>query len=78
MRKFSKDTSEQVVETLSSDTRLGLSLNQVGSLRKAHGLNKLEEEEKVFFFSVILFNLFDCTRLPNIIFSNLVQYCRNI
>ena len=47
MRKFSKDTREQVVETLSSDSRQGLSLNQVVSLRRAHGLNKLEEEAKV-------------------------------
>lgn len=47
MRKFSKDTKEQVVETLSSDSKDGLNAAQVASLRRAHGLNKLEEEQKV-------------------------------
>jgi len=47
MRKYSKDTREQVLETLHSDIKKGLSTSQVASLRKAHGLNKLEEEEKV-------------------------------
>jgi len=46
MRKYAKDTTEQVIDTLSSNLRQGLSSIQVASLRKEHGLNKLEEEEK--------------------------------
>ncbi len=45
-----------MVETLSSDSRQGLAQNQVVSLRKAHGLNKLEEEPKVFGF-IVRFNV---------------------
>lgn len=47
MRKFARDTTEQVVEGLGSDLVQGLNASQVVSLRKVHGLNKLEEEEKV-------------------------------
>ena len=47
MRKYAKDTTEQVIDTLSSNLRQGLSSIQVASLKKEHGLNKLEEEEKV-------------------------------
>ncbi|KAJ1434018.1 hypothetical protein B484DRAFT_3792 [Ochromonadaceae sp. CCMP2298] len=46
MRKFAKDTNEQVVETLHSDFNAGIGVGQVASLRRAHGLNKLEEEEE--------------------------------
>jgi magnesium-transporting ATPase (P-type) len=47
MRRFAKDTAEQIVETFGTNLREGLNSNQIASLRKAHGLNKLEEEEKV-------------------------------
>lgn len=52
MRRYSKVTSDEVVETLSSNATTGLSAQNLSSLRKAHGLNKLEEEEKVRFVSI--------------------------
>jgi len=54
MRKYSKDTKEQVVETLHSDARQGLNVSQIASLRRAHGLNKLEEAAKVAFLNPIV------------------------
>jgi hypothetical protein len=47
MRKFAKITGEEVVEILSSDSTNGLSQLNIASLRRVHGLNKLESEEKV-------------------------------
>ena len=47
MKKFSKETSEEVVEILNSDLNNGLSALNIISLRKIHGLNKLEAEIKV-------------------------------
>jgi hypothetical protein len=47
MRKYSKATSDEVVETFGSDVRTGLALQTINTLRKVHGLNKLEEEVKV-------------------------------
>lgn len=47
MRSLSKVTAEEVVEVLSSDSSVGLSSLNIVSLRREHGSNKLEEEEKV-------------------------------
>ena len=48
-RKYGKMTAEQVVEILNSDLVSGIPILSVSSLRQIHGLNKLEEEEKVQF-----------------------------
>jgi magnesium-transporting ATPase (P-type) len=53
MRRFARDTTEHVVEALGSNQLQGLNSSQVASLRKAHGLNKLEEEEKVRVLHVV-------------------------
>ena len=58
MRKYAKDTTEQVIDTLSSNLRQGLSSIQVASLKKEHGLNKLEEEEKVWLYCYIFFAVY--------------------
>ena len=47
MRRFAQDTTEQVVEALGSHMTQGLNVTQISSLRTVHGLNKLQEEEKV-------------------------------
>lgn len=53
MRKFARDTIDHVIEALGSDLREGLSGAEVASRRKVHGLNKLEEEQKVRMRSVL-------------------------
>lgn len=46
MRKYSREPGEQVIEGFNSDAKIGLTQNQVVSLQKAHGPNKLDEEQK--------------------------------
>lgn len=47
-RKFyAKIPTSEVLETLSTNLSNGLSNQSVSVLRKAHGVNKLEEEVKV-------------------------------
>ena len=47
MKRYSKETVEQVIDHLGSDIINGLDGGQVASLQQEHGPNKLEEEEKV-------------------------------
>lgn len=47
MMKAAKETSDQVIYSYNTNINTGLNSNQISLLRKAHGLNKLEEEEKV-------------------------------
>ena len=49
MMKAAKETSDQVIYSYNTNVSTGLNSNQINLLRKAHGLNKLEEEEKVCF-----------------------------
>ena len=46
-RQFHRLTVEEAVEALKSDVSAGLSSNDIEPLRKIHGVNKLEAEEKV-------------------------------
>lgn len=47
MKDYAKAKGEEVVEILNSDAKSGLSELNIISLRRVHGFNKLEPEEKV-------------------------------
>jgi magnesium-transporting ATPase (P-type) len=47
LRDPSLSSAEEVVQALKSDPANGLMVTEVSALRRIHGLNKLEEEEKV-------------------------------
>jgi hypothetical protein len=47
MRKCAKLTVSEVVDVFHTDFEHGLTLNDVSTLRKVHGFNKLPEEKKV-------------------------------
>jgi hypothetical protein len=53
LKKFAKATGEEVIEILSSDASNGLSALNIVSLRRVHGLNKLEGEVKVNYYPTL-------------------------
>lgn len=47
MRKCARLTVSEIVDLFHTDFEHGLTLNDVSTLRKVHGFNKLPEEKKV-------------------------------
>jgi hypothetical protein len=47
MRKYSRVTAAEVLETFHSDSEYGLPNNSIPGLKKAHGPNKIAEEDEV-------------------------------
>ncbi|MCL1878270.1 MAG: HAD-IC family P-type ATPase, partial [Defluviitaleaceae bacterium] len=55
--KWVKENVQDVIKTLDTDTKLGLSQSEVGARRVKYGLNEFEEEKKETTFQKILHHL---------------------